>query len=1025
MFRQTRENSTFPQLADCYGVAFRDVNDDSLPDLFVVRFREINRLLLNTPAGFQDYTIDTGLGGELMPLGQTNLELGASIADANNDGLPDVLTVGWGKTTRLYQQVDDMVFRDNARLTDFLTPLSGNGGVWADIDLDGDLDLFITDEHAANHLLLNNGNGLFDKADESYGISGVSQSQGATFSDFDGDGYPDLYVCNWFTPDILYRNVGGNHFEAMNLGLLHLQTSLSSNGVSAADIDNDGDMDILVSERSGYSRLYENNCDGKDWNFSDITESSGLENPYPSYGTLVADLNNDGWQDVFFTNIGPNQFFLGSDSGFFELAWEEAIRPNARSRSYSTGVAAADYDLDGDLDLFVACKDTQSVFYINPLNDNNSIRINLEGVQSNRDAFGTKVWLLNERSDTLAYREMSGGAGYLSIGEAALHFGVAPDVAYRAHILFPSGREKKLSNLRAGKRYSFSEASGIGKLSVRGRKWFQRLIAGKSFLRNSAMVLLLIALITGFLRVAFRRYNWQNRQTLLFFLVLLSTLYLLSLLFLRSSFTTLLLWQIGAALLVMGVTVVFMEQIRRLEIQRFGYRKVLKGFSEQVIFIKSNDELYEKLVTTVRDALGVTFARLYRAEDEVLLQHSSAGSAQMLPESLSRNASDSALLGKSAYLLEGEIKQNFPELFRKQTQLMIPLMSKDELAALLVLGPRSGKGDFPAGDLELLEILGRQAAIAIDNNKYIEESKALIQRLTEADLREKYVSELEDKNTSLETLYKELKNTQSQLIQSEKMGSLGQLVAGIAHELNNPISFIYANMKQLETYVEGINAVLAELGEDQHEHLPEKLRLKLDELDKSYDLKYIRKDIDELIDESLEGSQRVKDLVLNLRNFSRLDEAEFKTVNLHEGLDSSLKLLSNEFKNRIEVHRGYGQIPPVYCNPGQINQVFMNLLINAGQAISGKGDIWVRTEVVGDKVQIHVRDNGKGIPEDIRSKIFDPFFTTKDVGEGTGLGLSISYNIVTSHGGKIAVESEIGKGTEFIVSLPLGTSTDQ
>ncbi|MEL6820647.1 MAG: ATP-binding protein, partial [Calditrichota bacterium] len=213
--------------------------------------------------------------------------------------------------------------------------------------------------------------------------------------------------------------------------------------------------------------------------------------------------------------------------------------------------------------------------------------------------------------------------------------------------------------------------------------------------------------------------------------------------------------------------------------------------------------------------------------------------------------------------------------------------------------------------------------------------------------------------------------------------------------------------------------VLAELGDKAEGKLPEELEKKLDELDKKYDLKYIRGDIDELIDESLEGSQRVKDLVLNLRNFSRLDEAEFKSVNLHEGLDSSLKLLNNEFKNRIEVIREYGEIPPVYCNPGQINQVFMNLLINAGQAISGKGAIRVRTRSENNTVFIEVNDTGKGIPADIRDKIFDPFFTTKDVGEGTGLGLSISYNIIKEHGGKIRVESKPGEGTEFIIALPI------
>jgi len=1019
MFRQGAADEVIPQLADGYGVAFRDINSDSLPDLFIVRFREINRLLLNSNGLFDDYTIPSGLGGELMSRGNTNLELGASVMDADNDGLTDVLTVGWGNTTRFFQQLDNLLFREAGELSEMLRPLSGNGGVWADIDLDGDLDLFITDEHGPNHLLLNDGSGTFTKADSSFGFTESAQSQGAVFSDFDMDGYPDLYICNWFTTDVLLRNVDGRRFEPMNLPLLHLQTGEDSNSASAADLDNDGDMDLVVSSRDGYTRLYENNCSRDEWNFNDITEQSELANPYPSYAGLIADLNNDGWQDIFFTNIGPNQLFLGSDSGVFHLAWEETISSNARSRSYSTGTAVADFDLDGDLDLFVANKDTNCVFRKNPLSENKSIRLDIEGVRSNREAVGAKAWLLNKDADTLAYREVPGGTGYLSQSETIVHFGAPGEGPYSVYIRFPSGREQRLENLAAGKLYHVSEYTGVRKAAIRFRKWLQRLVSSSSILQNTALALLLVSLIAGFLWLAFRRYNWQNRHTLLFFLALLSILYLVSLFLLGSSLSTLLIWQIGVAILIMGVTAVFMEQIRRLEIRRFGYRRILKGFSDEIIYIKSNDELYEKLVNTIHEALGVNFSRLYQMQGDEMKQYVSAGDSSALPRKFTLNETIVGQLEGLAYLLEPEIKQQLPLLHEENARLLIPLKSKDELAALLVLGPRSTRGDFPPEDLELLEILGRQAAIAIDNNNYIEESKALIQRLTEADLREKYVSELEEKNSSLEKLYKELKNTQSQLIQSEKMGSLGQLVAGIAHELNNPISFIYANMKQLENYVEGINAVLAELGDKAEGKLPEDLEKKLDELDKKYDLKYIRGDIDELIDESLEGSQRVKDLVLNLRNFSRLDEAEFKSVNLHEGLDSSLKLLNNEFKNRIEVIREYGDIPPVYCNPGQINQVFMNLLINAGQAITGKGSIRVRTHSENETVFIEVKDTGKGIPADIRDKIFDPFFTTKDVGEGTGLGLSISYNIIKEHGGKIRVDSEPGEGTEFIIALPI------
>ena len=163
----------------------------------------------------------------------------------------------------------------------------------------------------------------------------------------------------------------------------------------------------------------------------------------------------------------------------------------------------------------------------------------------------------------------------------------------------------------------------------------------------------------------------------------------------------------------------------------------------------------------------------------------------------------------------------------------------------------------------------------------------------------------------------------------------------------------------------------------------------------------------------------------NLRNFSRLDEGEVKSVDLHEGLNSTLLLLNNEIKNRIQVIKDYGELPKVECHPGHINQVFMNLLLNAIQAIEGEGKIWINTKTLDGYVEITIRDSGQGIPEDIKNRVFDPFFTTKPVGRGTGLGLSISYGIIKNHQGEISVDSESGKGTAFHIKLPVKMSTDQ
>lgn len=271
-------------------------------------------------------------------------------------------------------------------------------------------------------------------------------------------------------------------------------------------------------------------------------------------------------------------------------------------------------------------------------------------------------------------------------------------------------------------------------------------------------------------------------------------------------------------------------------------------------------------------------------------------------------------------------------------------------------------------------------------------------------------AELEKKVKELEATNKELQTTQAQLIHSAKMVSLGQLVAGVAHELNNPIGFIYSNMTHLKDY-SGRLVNLIDVAERQPE------RLKAEKEKQEYD--YILEDLPRLIRSCEDGARRTRDIVLGLRNFSRLDEAKLKEVDLEESIRNTLDLLSGELKTRIQVHADFGKIPPVKCYASQINQVFMNILSNASQAIDEKGEIWVKTWKDDRNVFISIRDTGPGISADVVDKIFDPFFTTKPVGQGTGLGLSISYGIIRKHGGDIRVMTKLGEGTEFIISLPL------
>lgn len=270
---------------------------------------------------------------------------------------------------------------------------------------------------------------------------------------------------------------------------------------------------------------------------------------------------------------------------------------------------------------------------------------------------------------------------------------------------------------------------------------------------------------------------------------------------------------------------------------------------------------------------------------------------------------------------------------------------------------------------------------------------------------------LRDKIIELEGANDEIRDTQAKLVHTAKMASLGQLVAGVAHELNNPIGFIYSNMSHLRDYSQKLLHLI-----EVAEHEPQKLEKAKDKAD----LEYIVKDLPKLISSCEDGARRTRDIVLGLRNFSRLEEAQVKEVDLHEGLENTLRLLSGELRNRIQVKKEFGKIPKVQCYPSQLNQVFMNVLSNAAQAIDDEGEITIKTKKLsGDRVEVSIRDSGKGMSKATVEKIFDPFFTTKGLGSGTGLGLSISYGVIQKHGGEILVDSKPGAGTEFRIILPV------
>ena len=284
--------------------------------------------------------------------------------------------------------------------------------------------------------------------------------------------------------------------------------------------------------------------------------------------------------------------------------------------------------------------------------------------------------------------------------------------------------------------------------------------------------------------------------------------------------------------------------------------------------------------------------------------------------------------------------------------------------------------------------------------------------------------DLEKKNIELENTYDELRESQQKIIQQEKMASIGQLAAGIAHEINNPVGFVMSNLNSMGKYSERLSQFI-KIQSEAIEKLSKEAgdtAAVLDGLHKkrqALKIDYVANDLTNVIKESLEGTERVKRIVQDLKNFSHKDENEHKPADINDGIESTINVVWNELKYKADVKKEYGKIPLTKCNIGQLNQVFMNLLVNAVHAIEEHGEITVKTERMDGDIVVSVSDTGCGIPEDKLNRIFEPFFTTKEVGEGTGLGLSIAYDIVKKHNGEILVTSEIGKGSTFTVKIPI------
>ena len=333
----------------------------------------------------------------------------------------------------------------------------------------------------------------------------------------------------------------------------------------------------------------------------------------------------------------------------------------------------------------------------------------------------------------------------------------------------------------------------------------------------------------------------------------------------------------------------------------------------------------------------------------------------------------------------------------------------------------------PKGALITVKNVLHRRQLEIDNRAYRENLEKMVSDRTAA---------LQKSKGEFEQALARLKDTQAHMIQSEKMASIGQLAAGVAHEINNPTGFVSSNLKTLSDYERDFSPLI-----EQYKRLVEDLKdimarekccaalseqvARIVALEDEIDIDFILGDMKSLIEESREGTERIKKIVLDLKDFAHPGEDRLQSADINQCLESTLNVVWNELKYKATVTKAYGDLPIMQCYPHQLNQVFMNLLVNAAQAIEKQGEIKIATRAEDGHVEIEISDTGAGIPKENLSKIFDPFFTTKQVGKGTGLGLNVSYNIIKKHKGTLDVNSTVGKGTTFTIRIPVNSDRSE
>ncbi len=431
--------------------------------------------------------------------------------------------------------------------------------------------------------------------------------------------------------------------------------------------------------------------------------------------------------------------------------------------------------------------------------------------------------------------------------------------------------------------------------------------------------------------------------------------------------------------------------------------------NSQLNLQKLLDEIMDLAIKLLEAEKGVLLLR-ERGSEELTVQVARSIEKNSIPEVVALSRS---IINKVKSEGKPVLLQKVPDMHgadassslirhRIKSVICVPLKTREHLIGTIYLDTTDSGHFFKEEDLAFLEGFANLAGVAIENARTYKKLENLNTNLES--LVEERAVEVQDKHRELQKAYDELQTTQLQLLRSEKMASLGMLVAGVAHEINTPLGSISSNT---DTFLRCFRRLKEAAGKPAPDTLARQ---------KTVDM------LDKLARVNETACDRICNIVKSLRNFARLDEEDIKTVDLHEGIDSTLTLTAHLSRNRIKVNKKYGDLPKITCYANQINQVFMNLLVNACQAIRNKGEITIATSFTDGKICVAVSDTGAGIESAALEKVFDPGFTTKGVGVGTGLGLSITYKIVEEHGGEIKVESVRGQGTTFSVYLPIARS---